>query len=292
MMTEMTCERFEAILPDYFEGDLSDEAKAAADVHARSCASCAKTVAEVRRIASDASALPAMRPVRDLWPGIEQRISAPVFPLAEPARRANRFASRWIAAAAAALIVTTAGITYLATARTAMRQPARVATVTPKPATPAIDSNAAATNVSSGSGTPSVVASATDETGATTNRATGGQPTNRTRPAALASNPSRTVGGGVNNLPTGSLASTQADATYDREIAILEKMVASPKSGLDSATIQVVNRNLKVIDDAIAQSKAALAKDPASTLLYDQITRAMSKKVELLRTIASLSSST
>jgi len=54
----------------------------------------------------------------------------------------------------------------------------------------------------------------------------------------------------------------------------------------------VVKRNLQVIDDAIAQSKAALVKDPASPLLYDQVTRAMGKKVELLRTMASLSSST
>src|SRR2546423_10230554 len=149
-MTAMTCERFQAILPDYFEGDLDDEAKAAAEVHTKTCKSCAAIVTDINRITTEAAALPSMKPARDLWSGIESRISAPVIPLAQPAHRgARRFGSAWMAAAAAALVVTTAGITYLATTRVAVKQPARVAVVTPKQVTPSVDSSAVAPTVTS-----------------------------------------------------------------------------------------------------------------------------------------------
>ena len=280
-MTAMTCERFEAILPDYFEGDLDDAARAAADAHAKSCASCAAIVTDIDRITREAAALPAMRPARDLWSGIEERISAPVIPLARPARREGRpFASAWMAAAAAALVVTTAGITYLATSR-GTEKPAAVAVTTPKPAVPAVDSNIAPADE------PVTVAS-TDEAPA---RTSSGLPAGT--PSRVASNSgSRTprVSSAVN--PARSFGSIQADATYNHEISILERMVKDGSSQLDPATVQIVQNNLRVIDEAIAQSKAALAKDPASPLLYNQVTRALGKKVELLRTAAALSSGT
>src|SRR5438445_13201947 len=96
--TAMTCEKFEANLPDYFEGELNDEAKAAADEHAKTCRSCAAIVSDINRITTEAAALPAMRPARDLWSGIESRITAPVIPLAQPAHRGARsFGSAWMA---------------------------------------------------------------------------------------------------------------------------------------------------------------------------------------------------
>jgi hypothetical protein len=48
----------------------------------------------------------------------------------------------------------------------------------------------------------------------------------------------------------------------------------------------VLVRNLVIIDAAIAQSRAALARDPHSPFLGDQLTRALGQKVELLRTVA------
>src|SRR5438046_916093 len=103
-MAAMTCETFETILPDYFEGDLNDEAKAAAEAHAKTCKSCAAIVTDINRITSEAAALAALKPSRDLWSGIESRISAPVIPLAQQSHRgASRFGSAWMAAAAAAL---------------------------------------------------------------------------------------------------------------------------------------------------------------------------------------------
>ena len=57
---------------------------------------------------------------------------------------------------------------------------------------------------------------------------------------------------------------------------------------MDPRTAAIIEANLKVIDDAIAQSKAALAQDLASRFLKDQLKSAVDKKVELLRTAALL----
>ena len=288
-MTAMTCEKLEAILPDYFEGDLNDEAKAAIDAHLKTCASCAAIVDDIDRITREASALPAMRPARDLWSGIEERISAPVIPLANgPQRSVRRYVSPWMAAAAAALIVTTAGITYVATTHMNDARPAQVASITPMSVTANSDSNVA-----------SVAPTPSNGGIAGPSRADVAAVTPHTQSVSKTSSPSATLASNVGSsrAPTvpvnaTSLGSAQADAQYTKEISTLERMINSPNSGLDPATVQVVRRNLQVIDDAIAQSKAALAKDPASPLLYDQVTRAMGKKVELLRTMAALSSST
>ena len=287
-MTAMTCGTFEGILPDYLEGDLGDEAKAAADAHAKTCESCAKLIADIDRITSEAASLPAMHPARDLWSGIEQRISARVIPLAQPDhRKVRRFISARMAAAAAALIVTTAGITYLATSRMAPSEAPQVVAAASKVVVPNVDSSVTPSDV--------IPADRSQSTGASapgTPTAVAKMPVMRERSRALASNDAPAHSPRMTSAATESLSPNQAEAAYSREIETLERMVNSPKSGLDPATVQIVKKNLDVIDDAIARSKAALAKDPASSLLYDQVTRAMSKKVELLRTMAALSSST
>ena len=77
---------------------------------------------------------------------------------------------------------------------------------------------------------------------------------------------------------------------YDRELSELRRAVAERRSDLDPATVAVLDKNLKLIDHAIAQSKAALASDPASTMLSDQLNVALDKKLQLLRTVALLPS--
>jgi hypothetical protein len=77
-------------------------------------------------------------------------------------------------------------------------------------------------------------------------------------------------------------------ATYDREIAQLRRVVQQRRADLDSGTVAVLERNLRVIDDAIAQSRAALARDPRSRFLGQQLERTLDQKLELLRTAALL----
>ncbi|MFI5311735.1 MAG: zf-HC2 domain-containing protein [Gemmatimonadales bacterium] len=79
-----------------------------------------------------------------------------------------------------------------------------------------------------------------------------------------------------------------AEETFDREIASMRAIVDARRSELDTATTRVVERNLKLIDAAITESKAALAADPASAFLLDQLTRAYDTKLRLLRGLATL----
>jgi hypothetical protein len=91
---------------------------------------------------------------------------------------------------------------------------------------------------------------------------------------------------------TARLASTKpsAEQVYAGEIARLRVIVERRRSQLDPITVSVIERNLKVIDDAIAQCKLALSKDPASRFLMESLNSALETKVELLRTATMLPS--
>jgi uncharacterized membrane protein YccC len=83
-----------------------------------------------------------------------------------------------------------------------------------------------------------------------------------------------------------------AQAVYDEEIALLRAALAERRDELDTATVAIVERNIAVIDAAIRQSREALARDPRSSFLSDQLGRALDRKVQLLRTAAALPSRT
>jgi hypothetical protein len=79
-----------------------------------------------------------------------------------------------------------------------------------------------------------------------------------------------------------------AEPVYDREIDKLRKIVKTRRTQLDPKTITVLEQSIAVIDSAISQSRAALANDPASGVLAEQLNHSLEKKVELLRTAAML----
>ena len=80
----------------------------------------------------------------------------------------------------------------------------------------------------------------------------------------------------------------ETQPVYDREIEKLRGIVKTRRSQLDPKTVAVLEQSIAVIDSAIAQSRAALAKDPASGFLAEQLNHSLEKKVELLRTAAML----
>ncbi len=88
--------------------------------------------------------------------------------------------------------------------------------------------------------------------------------------------------------PGGTLASQRLIQTYDTEIAQLDSAVKLRRGELDTTTVKIIEKNLLVIDHAIAESRAALAKDPRSRFLNEQLTRVLDQKVGLLRTAALL----
>jgi hypothetical protein len=275
--SNMACEAFDAALPDYLEGTLDDSVRAPVEMHLRECVRCAGLVRDLENIQRDAAALPDLAPSRDLWEGIEARIAAPVIPLAARPERRRSFAPAWMGVAAAALVISTAGITYTLTERSlAPRQDAAVAQADPtaRQVDPQIDSGSgrlpSATNT---------VATAPDQDqeNSTNVRAVAIGPRVAT-PASLASRPEN--------------SSLQPEVVYGKEIATLQQIISQRKTLLDSSTVVIIEKNLRIIDDAIEQSRAALAKDPASRLLSEQLTHALDKKVELLRTAARLPAST
>jgi len=88
-------------------------------------------------------------------------------------------------------------------------------------------------------------------------------------------------------LPVSRPTAVQA---YDLEIRRLNAILVARRSQLDTTTIAVVEKNLRIIDDAIAQCKAALKRDPASRFLIESLNDALDSKVQLLRTAAQLPS--
>jgi len=276
--SNMTCEEFDAALPDYLEGTLDEPLRAAVQKHLSECVRCASLVRDFETIRKDAAALPDLVPSRDLWQGIEARIAAPVIPLAVRPEHQRRFVPAWMGVAAAALIVSTAGITYMLTARSFRGGQQQVATLPTQ-----------GSSIPSPSGSDTGAAQSSSEPAPADVRGTGSQ-----RPATGGS---RTV---ASDATAGqsrvgarlAVQREQSNVVYGREIEMLQKIVTQRKTQLDSSTVAIIERNLQIIDAAIEQSKAALAKDPRSRLLSDQLTHALDKKVELLRTVALLPAST
>ena len=274
--SDMTCEAFDAALPDYLEGTLDGSLRASVERHLRECVRCAGLVRDIENVRDQAAALPDLVPSRDLWSGIEARIAAPVIPLAARPERQRRLVPAWMGIAAAALIVSTAGVTYLLTARSlGSGADSRVAVGTLAPQTQATIA-----------GAPAATTAGPESSGAGVERNVPDQSSGTSLPQR-STEPSRS---GVS--ATLASRSQSSDAVYGKEIEMLQNIVKQRKTQLDSSTVAVIQRNLDIIDAAIAQSRAALANDPASRMLSQQLTHALDKKVELLRTAAMLPAST
>jgi anti-sigma factor RsiW len=279
--SNMTCEAFDAALPDYLEGTLAEPLRAAVNKHLCECVRCTSLVRDLQKIQKEAAALPDLVPSRDLWQGIEARIAAPVIPFATRPELQKRHVPAWMGIAAAALIVSTAGITYMLTARSlkpdSSRTAAQVATRT------------------SGADTQQGIDSGASQNPQAMPADVGGTSSGR---APSAGSSVRGTGIPVDQPVSGARMASQTgpeqrpEAVYSKEIEMLQNIVTQRRAQLDSSTIAIIERNLRIIDAAIASSRDALEKDPASRLLGEQLTHALDKKVELLRTAALLPAST
>lgn len=265
MVHAMNCDAFDERLSDYLEGELAPADRRAVEAHLASCLRCTALVRDIEAIRADATVLPELVPTRDLWDGIASRIEAPVVPLlphgapirSYPRRQFHRLR---FAAAAAALVAVTAGATYLLTM-------ARVSSSS--------DSVLVA-NQQVGSQSPGDTGAKASEASTTYPVSpvdtTVADPAEELRPPVSAQNVGDT---GVSSSPS-------------REIDRLRQIFIQNRNRLDPRTAAIIEANLKVIDDAIAQSRAALAQDPASEFLNEQVKSAVDKKLELLRTAARL----
>jgi hypothetical protein len=229
----MTCNELAEKLADFLEDDVDDTTRERIEAHAGSCAECGALLADLRRLRTDAAALPELSPSRDLWAGIASRIETPVVELKNTrvasATMAPVWRRRvWVGLAAAGLVAITATVTRQMTTRSMAQRSAAVQTA--RVASAPIDPEAVRfTNV------------------------------------------------------------TDKQAAYDQEIAGLRDILNKRRPQLDSATVAIVEHNLAVIDEAIAQCAQALRKDPASRFLEESLDDALETKVQLLRRATTLS---
>ena len=91
----------------------------------------------------------------------------------------------------------------------------------------------------------------------------------------------------TNGVPV-LLPVANAGEVYEQEITALRLIVDQRFGELDSATVAVLRRNLAIIDQAIADSRKALAKDPNSRVLSTTLDRALETKLALMRRVALL----
>jgi hypothetical protein len=274
----MSCEQFAEALPDLLERDVDENGRARLEAHAVSCSECGPLLADLRKLRIDAANLPALVPNRDLWTGIAARIETPVVEITPSGGtvdsggtverwnggtvdRSNgsnphrRLGPLWIGLAAAGLVAITATITRELTRSTGgVSSPVSVT---------------ASTAPTAGRTPPAQSSGATPTTTDTVPPRSTVPPFHRST-ASLAS-----------NKPT-------AEATFDAEIKQLRAIVAARRSTLDTTTLAVIEKNLKVIDDAIVQCREALRRDPASRFLIESLNDALDTKVQLLRTAALL----
>ena len=239
----MTCDEYEALLPRHLEDELSMEELGDVERHLATCHRCWALRDELLDLARAARELPALAPSRDLWSGIAERIETPVIALdtgehAVPARPPRSGRRMRLAAAGAALVIGTAGMTFAIAHR--IYSPDTIVASTPGAVPPSAEIDIP-------------------------------------RPVAMSSG--RTSVSLVNVMQLGS-----ADATYAREIAELRAALDRRRPQLDSTTLAIIERSLAVIDTAIAQTRAAIRRNPESAMLSRQLDRALGRKVEVLRT--------
>ena len=74
-----------------------------------------------------------------------------------------------------------------------------------------------------------------------------------------------------------------ADAQYDAAVADLERALDERRNDLNPRTVEILERNLTLIDAAIAQARQALEEDPGNTYLNRHLVDSRRRKLELLR---------
>jgi Putative zinc-finger len=248
----MTCEQFVDRLADYLESDVNEPARIAMEAHAARCGDCGALLADLRELRVDAAALPPRVPERDLWAGIAARIETPVVEIS-PAGPVDAWTRRNHRMRGVWTGLAAAGLVAV-TATVTYQVTRRTTAVTPP--------------------TVAVVAKSpsTDTQAAPA-------------PKAIDTTPSATA-----PSPLGVLANNPGEQKYDVEISRLRAIVSQRRSMLDTATVSIFDRNLKIIDDAIAQCRMALRKDPASRFLMQSLNDALDSKIQLLRSAAALPS--
>jgi anti-sigma factor RsiW len=86
-----------------------------------------------------------------------------------------------------------------------------------------------------------------------------------------------------------ALATISFDETeYDAAVADLEHALQTGRGRLDPTTVKVVEDNLAIIDQAVAEARQALVGDPANGYLSGYLVETRRRKLDLLRQATAL----
>jgi hypothetical protein len=251
-------------LSDYLDGELPGDEREAVESHLAGCADCGNVLEELRRVIARARSIQPRPPHQDLWAGIAERIEArpttdKITPLhASGVQRPLRMPARRISftlpqlAAAAVLLM-------------------------------ALSGGVVWSIVSRSVALPSAEISRSSSAEASRSHSS------MEREASAERSGERSDGA---QADVQMAAIGFADQQYDAAVADLEKAVHKGRGRLDASTIAIVEHNLQIIDQAIAQARQALGADPANSYLSSHLVEARRRKLDLLRRAAALSGET
>ena len=111
-----------------------------------------------------------------------------------------------------------------------------------------------------------------------------------TTPAAASSAPSSApTGGPVEGSAVEAVNAVEAaQAKYEKAIEELEKVAKANQQALDPGTAATIEKNLGIIDQAIADNRVAVKAEPASVAARETLFEALRTKVTLLQDTISL----
>ncbi|HEX8244800.1 MAG TPA: zf-HC2 domain-containing protein, partial [Longimicrobium sp.] len=265
----MTHEQAIERLDDYASGELPDIERVMVQRHLDGCGHCRAEVEAIRALLVMAHELPSgIAPRRDLWEGIAGRLEprAPaavqlvaeetkVIPLAP--RRRPWTPPRWALQAAAAVVLVASSSAVTAVL---MRQQGPAGTV------------AVGTPVHAAR--PATAGDPGRETEGTAGANTPASPADPAAPGAAGA-------GGAGQ--TAFAAFRPAEQDYQRAIDDLVRVLETKRGQLAPETVRTLETNLKIIDAAISESRAALEKDPNSRELTQMLSATYDAKVQMLR---------
>ena len=105
----------------------------------------------------------------------------------------------------------------------------------------------------------------------------------RRAPEPVAVAPVQSVAAPSTATPTALVAFKPAEEDYAVAIADLERVLTARRTTLAPETVKTLETNLRIIDEAIRQSRAALEKDPNSRELTDMLSDAYGQKLNVLQ---------
>lgn len=259
----MTHEQAIERLDEFVSGELPDIETRLVERHLEGCDECRAEAEAIRALLAEVATLPAgIAPPTDLWQAIAPRLEprAVAGPVAEETK-VIPFAPRpkvwepprWALQIAAALVLVVGSSVITMKVMEQDRQPGGIATL------PGNDASAPTRG-----GTPI-------QDGGTTATPSGAIPV------------SAPAGRSGNGQLTALAAFRPAEREYQRAVDELVQALDTRRADLAPETVATLERNLAIIDAAIAESRQALERDPNSQALTRMLSSTYDAKVQMLR---------